>query len=91
MTKTINLQVENSDQLRDSLHHSGIFDMTDCIVEVSCNLDSQVDEVDKMLAIIKSAINVVEHTFIPDNEVEDYHVRIAEVPPPFSNGRFKKK
>jgi hypothetical protein len=90
MTKTINMQVESSDQLRDSLHQSGIFEMVDCIVEVSCPMDRPVDEVVRMVEIIKSSINVVEHTFIPDNELEEYNVRISEVPPPFSNGRFKK-
>jgi hypothetical protein len=90
MTKTVNMQVESSDQLRDSLHQSGVFDMLDCIVEVSCPMDRPVDEVVKMLDIIKSAINVVEHTFVPGNALEEYNIRISEVPPPFTNGRFKK-
>lgn len=90
MTKTVNMQVESSDQLRDSLHQSGVFDMLDCIVEVSCPMDRPVDEVIKMLDIIKSAINVVEHTFVPGNALEEYSIRISEVPPPFTNGKFKK-
>lgn len=90
MTKTVNMLVEDSSQLRDSLPQSGVFEMTDCIVEVSCSAYHPIDEVTKMLEIIKSTINVVEHTFIPDESVETFQVRISEVPPPFSKGRFKK-
>ena len=90
MTKNVTLRVENFDELRDSLHQTGLFDMADCIVEISCNLDSSVNEVEKMFSFIKTTINVVDWTVITDNELENYKIQLREVDPPFMRGPARR-
>lgn len=90
MTKTVTLRVENFDELRDSLHQTGLFDMADCIVEISCNLDSSVNEVEKMFSFIKTTINVIDTTVITDNEIENYKIQLREVDPPFMRGPARR-
>ncbi len=90
MTKNVTLRVENFEELRDSLHQTGLFDMADCIVEISCNLNGSVNEVEKMFSFIKTTINVVDTTVITDNEIEDYKIQLREVDPPFMRGPARR-
>jgi hypothetical protein len=89
MTRTINLHVDNSDQLRDCLHETGLFEMMDCTVEVLTNPVLADDEINRIFDVIKSTINVVSTTYTPDDLVEDYKVIIKEVEAPFTR-RTKK-
>ena len=90
MTKSINVRVQNFDELRDSLHQTGLFEMADCIVEISCGMESSVNEVQKMISFIRTTINVVDTTVITDNELGDYEVRLREVDPPFMRGPARR-
>lgn len=90
MTKSINVRVQNFDELRDSLPQTGLFEMADCIVEISCNINSSVIEVEKMFSFIKTTINVVDSTVITDNEIEDYKVQLREVDPPYMRGPARR-
>lgn len=58
--------------------------MTDCIVEITCSMDHPVQEVQKILALIKNAINVVDTAVFTDPEFEMYKVQVREVEPPFN-------
>jgi hypothetical protein len=88
--KNVTIRVESFDELRDSLHQTGLFDMADCIVEISCGMESSVNEVQKMLSFIRTTINVVDTTVITDNELEDYKVQLREVDPPFMRGPARR-
>jgi len=88
--KNVTIRVESFDELRDSLHQTGLFDMADCIVEISCGMESSVNEVQKMLSFIRTTINVVDTTVITDNELEDYKVQLREVDPPFMRGTARR-
>ena len=88
--KNVTLRVDNFEELRDSLHQTGLFDMADCIVEISCNLESSVNEVEKMFSFIKTTINVVDWTVITDNELENYKIQLREVDPPFMRGTARR-
>jgi hypothetical protein len=89
MPRTINLRVDSSDQLRDCLHETGLFDMMDCTVEVRTNPVLADDEITRIFDVIKSAINVVATSYTPDDLIEDYKVVINEVEAPFTR-RTKK-
>lgn len=54
------LKVKNYEELRDSLATSGLFEMTDCLVEIRCPLDSDVNEIKKMTAVIESMVHVTD-------------------------------
>jgi hypothetical protein len=90
MSKTISLRVDNLDELRDSLHHSGLFEMSDCEVEIACSMENPEDDVEKMFALIKSVIHVVDTTYTPDEDVYGYKISLHEVPPPFAKTGFKR-
>jgi hypothetical protein len=90
MTKSVTLRVESFEELRDSLHQTGLFDMSDCIVELSCGMESSVQEVEKMLSFIKGTINVVDSVVMPDVDIEDYKIQLREVEPPFARGPVRR-
>jgi hypothetical protein len=90
MAKNISVTVESFDELRDSLYQTGLFEMADCVVEISCGMDSSVNEVEKMLRFIQGTINVVDSTVFPDNEVENYLVQLREVEPPYLRGPARR-
>ncbi len=54
------LRVKNYDELRDTIATSGLFDMTDCVVEIRCPMDSDVNEVRKMTTLIESMVHVTD-------------------------------
>jgi hypothetical protein len=90
MTKSVTLRVESFDELRDSLHQTGLFDMADCIVELSCGMESSVHEVERMLSFIKTTINVVDTVVLPDADIDDYQIQLREVEPPFMRGPVRR-
>jgi hypothetical protein len=89
-TKTVTVNVENFDDLRDSVHQTGLFDMSDCIVEITCSMDQPVSEVQKMFSFIKTTINVIDTVVISDELTEGYTVQLREVDPPFMRGPAKR-
>jgi hypothetical protein len=89
-TKT--LTVFGSDDLRDALPQSGVFDMLDCEVELLCPPTAPTSEIEKMVNIIESMINVtdVRVTGVPRFEDEQtYKITIQNVPLEVARGRKK--
>jgi hypothetical protein len=77
------LSVHSADELRDELPNSGVFDMTDCTVELGCPLDSHTEEIEKMVNLIESMIHVVDVKVsgIPQPHLNDlYTITITDVP-----------
>lgn len=77
------LKVRDYDDFRDSLPTSGVFDMTDCSVEIWCPEIAQVEEVERMVALIESMVHVNDvkvGSTVEDLLSEDYRVVITEVP-----------
>jgi hypothetical protein len=86
------LTVTSSDDLRDALPESGIFDMLDCEVELLCPPTAATSEIEKMVTVIESMINVtdVRVTGIPRSENEqNYILTITNVPLEIANRRVK--
>ena len=50
----------NYDDFRDLLPTSGIFEYTDCVVEIWCPMDSEVEEVDRMVHLLESMVHVTD-------------------------------
>lgn len=80
MTASLTLKVDNYDELRDQLHYSGIFDMLDCEVEVFCHLDASTAELERMITLIESVINVIDVTISIDTDASQYVINVSEVP-----------
>jgi cell division GTPase FtsZ len=69
------------EDLRDSLATSGIFDMTDCAVEIWCPERSEVEEVQRMVTLIESMVHVTDvkiGSAIEDLTSDEYRVIFIE-------------
>lgn len=92
-TKVRTLEVASADEFRDVLPSSGVFDMLDCTVELVCPVDADVAEVEKMVSVIESMINVVDVQVVgvPRPEAEDtYLITIKDVPYTVTRERRKR-
>ena len=86
------LTVADSDELRDALPESGIFDMLDCEVELLCPPTAATSEIEKMVTVIESMINVTDFRVlgIPRSEEEQsYILTITNVPLEIAKKRIK--
>ena len=71
MTKQITrtLHVKNYDDFLDSLPTSGVFEMTDCTVEIWCPELAEVQELERMVRLIESMVHVTDVKI--GSEIED--------------------
>lgn len=84
--------VSSSGELRDALPESGVFDMLDCDVELLCPPTTPTSEIEKMVTVIESMINVTDFrvTGIPRSEDEQsYILTITNVPAEIAKRRIK--
>lgn len=87
------LEVHSADEFRELLPTSGVFDMLDCEVELVCPPSAQTEEVEKMVTVIESMINVTDVRVIgvPRSEDEEtYLITITDVPFQVAKGRNKR-
>ena len=80
-SKARTLKVKNYDDFRDMLPNSGLFDMTDCSVEIWCPEASEIEEIQRMVALIESMVHVTDVKVGSDIEnliSSDYRVVITE-------------
>ena len=54
------LNVKDYDELRDVLPTSGVFDMTDCAIEIWCPEVAETQEIEKMSSLIESMLHVTD-------------------------------
>ena len=88
------LKVSNYDDLRDALSSSGLFDMTDCAVEIWCPEASEVKEIQRMTSLIESMVHVTDVRIGSDveNLVEDgYRIVLIETPRKTGRDRFTRE
>jgi hypothetical protein len=75
------LSVKNYDDFRDILSKSGVFDMTDCAIEVWCPEVAEAPEVERMVKLLESMVHVIDvrvGSRIEDMIGDDYLVVIKE-------------
>lgn len=87
------LEVHTADDFRDVLPTSGVFDMLDCEVELVCPPAAQTSEIEKMVAVIESMINVtdVRVVGVPRSESDEtYLITIKNVPFKMTKERPKR-
>jgi hypothetical protein len=86
------LTVMDADELRDILPESGLFDMLDCEVELICPPNARTSEIEKMVNIIESMINVtdIRVSGVPRSESElSYNIKISNVPMDVARTRLR--
>jgi len=81
LDKTRVLTVQNYEDFRDLLPSSGLFDMTDCALEIWCPEASEVAEVQRMVTLVESMVHVTDVRIGSDIEnltSSDYRVVLIE-------------
>jgi len=87
------ITVMDADELRDALPASGLFDMLDCEVELLCPPAAQTSEIEKMVKVIESMINVtdIRVSGVPRSEEErSYKIKISDVPMEVAKTRLRE-
>lgn len=91
MTSKIKLTVSSYAQLRDTIHSSGLFDLTDCNLAIACPLQAPVQEVEQIVNLVESLINVVKVDIAIDPTIDDYEVTLLEVSVDTATERTSRK
>jgi hypothetical protein len=86
---SVKLQVSSPDELRDALPQSGVFEMTDCKVQIDAPGDADEADIEKMITMINSIINVTNITVTFIIDISFFHVKIEDVPLQVAEGRVK--
>ena len=87
------LEVHSADEFREMLPTSGVFEMLDCSVELICPPGAETEEIEKMVTLIESMINVTDVRIVgvPRYEAEEtYVITITDVPFHLSKGQAKR-
>lgn len=88
------LEVANYDDFRDLLPASGVFDMTDCSAVISCPLESNTSEIERMVNLLESMVHVVDvqvESSIEDLALEKYRITIKEEPTNNLRKKFRER
>jgi len=91
-SNAITMTVDNYAQLRDRIADTGIFEVTDCKIELWAPLDSDVKEIEKMVNLIESMVHVtdVKVSSSPEESARtNYKLVIEETSTPIQ--RFRKE
>jgi hypothetical protein len=87
------ITVKTYDEFRDTVPFSGVFEMTDCSVEIWCPELAEVEEVGRMVALIESMVHVTDirvGSSIEDFASDDYRVIISEQPDKLAKKRSSR-
>jgi hypothetical protein len=90
--QTTTLRVTDYSQLRDQIASSGLFEFTDCKVEVWPPLESDTQEIERMVKLIESMVHVtdIKVSGTPEETTrQDYKIVIEETSTPIQ--RFRKE
>lgn len=79
MTSKIKLTVSSYSQLRDTIHSSGLFELTDCTLALTCPLQAPVQEIEQMVNLLESLINVTNVAIAIDPTIDEYQLTLSEV------------
>lgn len=62
------LKVNDYDDFRDALPQSGLFEMTDCALEIWCPEVAEIEEVQRMVSLVESMVHVTDVRIGSDTE-----------------------
>ena len=88
------LEVSDYNEFRDAVAGSGVFDMLDCEVEIWCPLESDVQEVQKMVTLLESMVHVTDvaiSSHVQETaELDHYRVVVTETSSETPKKRFSR-
>jgi hypothetical protein len=89
VSEVIKLHVETVEEFRECMPSSGLFDMLDCALEIRSNALAEIDDIDLLVKLVESAINVIDVRISADYDTEGFDIRIIEVPISIAEGKKK--
>lgn len=84
--KTIVIKTPSYEDFRDNIHLTDLFEMLDCKVEIVVSPIGAIEELNKMVTLIESMINVVDVRITSDLDSEDFLITFI----PVTNSRIKR-
>lgn len=91
--KKVTILVQDFEEFRDSINQTGVFEMSDCNIEIFCNTGRSIKEIQKIIDFTSSAINVIESSVISseDEDENTYTIVISEIIPPYMRAPERRK
>jgi hypothetical protein len=84
--KTIAIKTTGYENFRDNVHLTDLFEMVDCKVEILLSPIGSVEELNKMVTLIESMINVVDVRITSEVDTEDFLITFI----PVTNSRIRR-
>lgn len=82
MVNSRTIKAKSYDEFRDMVPNSGLFEMTDCEVEIWCPEYGETEEISRIVNLIESMVHVMDikvGSTIENLTSDDYRVVITEV------------
>lgn len=84
--KSTTIKSTNYEDFRDNVHLTEMFEMLDCKVEIVVSPIGPVSELDRIVTLIESMINVVDIRITSEVDSEDFLITFT----PVSNSRIRR-
>lgn len=73
------IQTTSYEEFRDNIHQTQLFDMLDCTVEIDASPIGSVEDLDRIISLIESMINVVDVRVTSHVDSEDFVITLTPV------------
>lgn len=73
------IETTSYEEFRDNIHLTQLFDMLDCTVEIVASPIGPVEDIERIVSLIESMINVIDVRITSRVDSEDYVVTLTPV------------
>lgn len=84
--KCVAIKTTSYNEFRDNIHLTDMFDMLDCKVEITSGPLGSVEELNKIVSLIESMINVIDVRLTSDVTSDDFLITFI----PVTNSRIRR-
>ena len=84
--KSVAIKTTSYNDFRDNIHLTDMFEMLDCKVEITSGPLGSVEELNKIVSLIESMINVVDIRITSEVDTEDFLITFI----PVTNSRIRR-
>lgn len=84
--KSVAIKTTGYNDFRDNVHLTDLFDMLDCKVDIVSGPLGSIQELDKIVTLIESMINVVDVRITSDVSSDDFLITFT----PVTNSRIRR-
>lgn len=73
------IETTSYEEFRDNIHLTQLFDMLDCTVEIVASPIGPVEDIERIVSLIESMINVIDVRITSRVDSEDYVITLTPV------------